>query len=313
MVERLGGACGVSCVMGEAMIKGPKETGRPATASATSLRSGPSGREAEAGRRPSNSGKPKSEYSIQTVSNALRMLEVFHSVDAIGVSDLGRHLGLHKNNTFRLLATLELAGYMQKSEESDLYHLGPRCLELGEAYSRAHPLMRQARPILEELAENFGETAHLAQLSDDQVLHIDGVLPDQLLLTGLRVGQRSPLHCTALGKVLIAPRVEESRALLESVEAMTPATIVDPAKLGEELRSVELRGYAVDCEEYAAGLCCVAAPVRDANSKVVAALSLSGPSNRLSESVLHGAAATTIRAAAEQLSQALAAPPSEVS
>lgn len=264
-------------------------------------------------RRQGTPVKPKSEYEIQTVANALRMLEVFHAEDAIGVSDLGRRLGLHKNNTFRLLATLELAGYMQKSPETDLYHLGPRCLELGEAYARAHPLLRQARPILEALAAEFGETAHLAELADDQVAHLDGVLPDQLLLTGLRVGQRVPVHCTALGKVLIAPRLEQSRELLDAAEAFTPATVVDPVKLSEELRSVELRGYAVDCEEYAAGLCCVAAPVRDASSKVVAALSLSGPSNRLSESVLHGAAATVIQEAAERLSQAFAAPARDVS
>ena len=291
------------------MFKGPTKTDRPAKNGLAHSAS------ATAKRRPgkSNPGKPKSEYAIQTVANALRMLEVFHAEDSMGVSDLARHLKLHKNNTFRLLATLELAGYMQKSPETDLYHLGPRCLELGEAYSRAHPLMLQARPILEGLAADLGETAHLAELADSQVLHIDGVLPDQLLLTGLRVGQRAPVHCTALGKALIAPRQGQSSALLASVEAFTPATIVDPTKLSEELRTVELRGYAVDCEEYAAGLCCVAAPVRDASSNVVASLSLSGPSNRLSEGVLHGTAATAIREAADLLSQALAAPPIEPS
>ena len=238
----------------------------------------------------------------------MRLLEVFHSEEAIGVSDLARRLGLHKNNTFRLLATLELAGYVQQSPETDLYHLGPRCLELGEAYARAHPLLRQARPILEELALDLGETAHLAQLSEDRVLHLDGVLPDQLLLTGLRVGERAPVHCTALGKALVAPRVEQSPELLASPERFTPSTLVDSSKLAEELRGVLLRGYAVDFEEYSPGLCCVAAPVRDASSNVVAALSISGPSNRLTESVLHGDAARAIRSAAERLSQDLAAP-----
>ena len=79
------------------------------------------------------SNKPKNEYEIQTVANALRMLEVFHTESEMGVSDLARHLDLHKNNAFRLLATLELAGYIQQSPETDLYRLGPRCLELGHA------------------------------------------------------------------------------------------------------------------------------------------------------------------------------------
>ena len=110
------------------------------------------------------SSKPKSEYAIQTVSNALRMLEVFHEESEMGVSDLARRLGLHKNNAFRLLATLELAGYIQQTPATELYHLGPRCLELGQAFARSHTLMSQARPILEKLAADAGETAHLGPL-----------------------------------------------------------------------------------------------------------------------------------------------------
>ena len=102
---------------------------------------------------PKTSSKPKSEYAIQTVTNALRMLEVFHTETEMGVSDLARNLGLHKNNAFRLLATLELAGYIQQTPSTELYHLGPRCLELGHAFARSHTLMNRARPILEELAK----------------------------------------------------------------------------------------------------------------------------------------------------------------
>ncbi|HPG27145.1 MAG TPA: IclR family transcriptional regulator [Myxococcota bacterium] len=158
--------------------------------------------------RSGGSSKPKSDYAIQTVTNALRMLEVFHTETEMGVSDLARRLGLHKNNAFRLLATLELAGYIQQTPETELYHLGPRCLELAHAFARSHTLMRQARPILEELARDCGETAHLGVLSrgdrGDEVVHLDGVQPAQLVLTGSRVGERLPAHCTALGKVLLA-------------------------------------------------------------------------------------------------------------
>jgi IclR family KDG regulon transcriptional repressor len=292
---------------------------------------------------PKISSKPKSEYAIQTVTNALRMLEVFHSESEMGVSDLARELGLHKNNAFRLLATLELAGYIQQTPSTELYHLGPRCLELGHAFARSHTLMNQARPILEELARDVGETAHLGVLSGDQVVHLDGVLPNQLVLTGLRVGNRLDAHCTAMGKVLLAGRIARARgqagykegheddldehtfdadngdehnldkdqgeALLGGQLARhTPATLADPAKLMDDLRVVQLRGYATDLEEFAVGLRCVAAPVRDASASVVAALSLSGPSGRLDEEVLHGVMAEAVSTAANRLSAELGSP-----
>jgi IclR family KDG regulon transcriptional repressor len=253
-----------------------------------------------------NSSKPKSEYAIQTVMNALRMLEVFDTETEMGVSDLARRLDLHKNNAFRLLATLELAGYMQQTPATDLYHLGPRCLELGHAFARSHTLINQARPILEELAESSGETAHLGVLRGHEVVHLDGVLPEQLVLTGLRVGERLPTHCTALGKVLLA---DDTSNIADRVLARhTDSTFVDPTKLADELRAVALQGYAVDLEEFATGLRCVGAPVRDARSQVIAAISLSGPAYRFSEEALHGAAARAVAAAATRLSQKLGSP-----
>jgi len=280
--------------------------------------------ETESIQMPKTSSKPKGEYAIQTVSNALRMLEVFHTENEMGVSDLARTLGLHKNNAFRLLATLELSGYIQQTPATELYHLGPRCLELGHAFSRSHTLMNQARPILERLARDAGETAHLGVLSGLEVVHLDGVLPQQLVLTGLRVGDRLAAHCTALGKTLLAgeianrslglafPEIDsqeppasgslEAELSEASLTRYTDTTLSDPTKLIDELRTVQLNGYATDLEEYAPGLRCVAAPVRDASARVVGALSLSGPAMRLGEERLHGAIATAISEAAVELS-----------
>lgn len=281
---------------------------------------------------PKTSSKPKSEYAIQTVSNALRMLEVFHEEDEMGVSELARTLGLHKNNAFRLLATLELAGYIQQTPSTDQYHLGPRCLELGQAFSRSHTLLKQARPVLERLAHETGETAHLGVLgrggeSGFEVIHLDGVLPEQLMLTGLRVGTRLEAYCTAIGKALLAGEIA-NRSLglaLPEIDASAPpapgsleaelagarlprrteTTLDDAVKLVEALRGVQLSGYAVDLEEYAVGVRCAAAPVRDASARVIGALSLSGPSIRLDEERLHGTIAQAVVRAADALSQEL--------
>ena len=96
--------------------------------------------------------KPKSDYSIQTVSNALRMLESFYKSDELGVSELSRRLRLHKNNVFRLLATLEEHGYIEQSLETERYRLGTRCLELSQSFARGNALLQRAHPILNELA-----------------------------------------------------------------------------------------------------------------------------------------------------------------
>jgi len=256
--------------------------------------------------------KPKSDYAIQTVSNALRMLEAFYSDSELGVTELARRLGLHKNNVFRLLATLQQSGYIEQCSETDRYHLGTRCLELGHAFSRDHTLMKRSRPILQELSHKTSETAHIGVLRDFEVVHLDGVQAEQLLLTALRVGRRLPAHCTALGKVLLGFGDKSLRdtygkwiASTSQLTSRTAATIVDADKLLDQLGSVSARGFAVDNEECEAGMACVAAPVFGASGDVVAALSVSGPCSRLPEQALHGDAGHLVMASAEKLSEEL--------
>lgn len=253
--------------------------------------------------------KPKSDYTIQTVSNALHMLEAFQGEHELGVSELSRRLRLHKNNVFRLLATLEYHGYIEQSKENDQYRLGVRCLELGRSFSGHHELLRRGRPIMQRLAEDVGETTHLALLRDQEIVHLDGVQSKQMLLTALRIGERLPVHCTALGKVLLAcGDVEVQKALGRRVqsgfplEPRTVATVVDLQKLFDELRTVSGQGFAVDLGECEVGLHCVAAPVRDGSGRTVAALSVSGPALRLSAEESHSRTAAKVMAAADQLS-----------
>lgn len=256
-------------------------------------------------------GKPKSDYTIQTVSNALRLLEVFYDEPELGVSELSRRLRLHKNNVFRLLATLELGGYVEQSPDTDRYRLGVRSLELGRAYARSHSLVERARPVLAKLVDDLGETAHLGVRRDFEVVHLDGIQPQRLLVTASRVGQRLPVHCSALGKVLIGcaeASVQESyRAVVSGgpLEPVTAATVVDGAKLFDQLSTVGAQGYALDLGECEEGLNCAASPVHGENGDVMAALSVSGPSFRLSEDVLHKQVVPVLSDAAGRLSEAL--------
>lgn len=256
--------------------------------------------------------KPKSDYSIQTVNNALRLLEAFGEAPELGVSELSRRLDLHKNNVFRLLATLQQGGYVEQSSDNDRYRLGSACLELGHAYARHHTLVRRARPILEELVRKVGETAHLAALRDLEVVHLDGVLSDRRVVTSLRVGERLPAHCTALGKVLLALGDDRERAAFEraaggegGLTAHTDATLHEPAKFAAELESVSQAGFAIDLEECEQGMCCVAAPVRDDRGTVIAAISISGPAFRMSAPALESDLGRAVVGSADQLAQEL--------
>jgi len=257
--------------------------------------------------------KPKSDYAIQTVQNALRLLEMFHDVAELGVSELSRRLDLHKNNVFRLLATLELDGYIEQSSASDRYRLGPRCLELGRAFARGSQLLERARPVLVSLARELGESAHLGVLHDFEVIHLDGEQPRQLLLAASRVGCRLPVHNTALGKVLVAHADPASRIAYDErcvdrgLDRATASTITDRDKLVEHLRGVASQGFALDLGEYEDGLACAAAPVFQEGGRCVGALSVSGPSHRLSEARLHDGVVPVLVAAAERLSHQLGA------
>ena len=257
--------------------------------------------------------KPKSDYAIQTVQNALSLLEAFHDEVELGVSELSRRLGLHKNNVFRLLATLEGDGYIEQSDATDRYRLGPRCLELGRSFARGSRLLERARPILEELARDLGETAHLGVMHDFEVVHLDGEQPRQLMLASSRVGRRLPLHTTALGKILIACSDEETRmeydteVVSNGLDKSTDATITDRDKLFEHLRTASVQGFALDVEECEAGLCCAAAPIMDGTGRCIAAISVSGPASRVSEDRLHDEIVEVLTGAAERLSKQLGA------
>ena len=254
--------------------------------------------------------RPRSDYVIQTVANALRLLEAFEDEEELGVTELSRRLALHKNNVFRLLATLEQQGYVEQCAASDRYRLGVRCLELGQAFARTRSLARLARPVLVELAQDCGESAHLGALRGFEVVHLDGEQPDRLVLCGARLGRTLPVHCTALGKVLIAcgePALLEAfdRELAgEALPGHTDDTLTDRDKLLEHLRGVAAQGYGLDLEECEQGLTCAAAPVY-AEGRLVAALSVSGPAFRLTEEALRSDILPRVLDAAESLTRQL--------
>ena len=256
--------------------------------------------------------KPKGDYSIQAVVNAIRLLETFRDEDEQGVTQLAERLGLHKNNVFRLLATLEQAGYIEQCAESDRYRLGLRSLELGQSFARSRNLLRRARTVLDGLVASCGESAHIGVLRSFEVICLEGRNADRLLLTGVRIGQRLPVHASALGKAMLGcgpPALREAfdRKVIAGgkLPKLTPATLDDPAKFFEHLRGVAVQGFAIDLEECEPALCCAAAPIFDGQGQLVAGVSISGPRSRLTDQRLLGEIVPLVVAAGEQLSREL--------
>ena len=228
--------------------------------------------------------KAKGDYAIGAVTNAARLLQVFREVDEIGVAELARRLDLHKNNVFRLLATLEEAGFIEQNPATGRYRLGLACHFLGQAFSRSRPLIERALPVLDLLLESTSETVHLGVRDGFEVVHLMARVPERQIVVSARLGQRAPLHCTALGKVLLGCAPE--RLWREFDEACVSGGVL-PGRTGrgiesrdvffEHLRKVAGLGYAVDLGEFEDGLGCAAAPVYDAGGELVAAVSVSAP------------------------------------
>ncbi len=252
--------------------------------------------------------RDKSNYIIQSVAHALDVLEEFKG-DAIelGVTELSKKLKLHKNNIFRLLATLEARGYIEQNKSTENYRLGLKSLELGQTFIRQMGLLRQARPTLEELAARANETSYLAIMRSQDVIYLDVVEANQTVRVASRVGLRLPPFCTAVGKVLIASDSEEElrKKLPEHLEKRTDKTITDSKALIEHLKKVHKQGFALDDEEYEEGVRCIAAPVRDYTGNVVAAISISGPAMRMTDKKIVDDLVMAVREGGEEVSRRL--------
>jgi DNA-binding IclR family transcriptional regulator len=219
---------------------------------------------------------------LQSVTRALRALELIAEAGELGVTELGRRLGVHKATASRLASTLAERGLIERDGVTDRYRLGFGLIRLAGAALAGLDVVRMARPVLEDLADRTRETVNLGVLSGDAVIYIDQVTGGRSIVSANWVGRRTALHCSASGKVLLAFLGDAEReALLERpLDRMTPRTIVDREELRAQLEDVRTRGYAQILDELEEGLNAVAAPIRQADGQVIAALSVSGPTFR---------------------------------
>lgn len=253
--------------------------------------------------------KDASEYIVHSVSHALDILESFLGDDAEqGVTCLSVKLQLPKNNIFRLLSTLQCRGYVEQNENTGNYRLGMKTFELGQAFLRRMGLVNQAHAILDNLVTQTSETAYLSVYEEGEIIYVDMVETKHPVRIIPMIGKRVPAHCTAVGKVQLAYKSQEEIKRIikdKGLLPFTPNTITDEEVFLKHLEDVARKGYALDNEEYEEEVYCVACPVWDYTNSVVAGITISGPTLRMSEERVKESLVPILKQAALEVSHRL--------
>ncbi|MTD59134.1 IclR family transcriptional regulator [Amycolatopsis pithecellobii] len=246
-------------------------------------------------------------YPIESVENAARVLLMLRSQRVLRVAEVAAELGIARSSAHRMLTTLQSQGLLRQEPATRGYGPGPQLIQIGVAVIGATDLRAEARPTLERLCQDIGETVHLISLDGATIVFLDGVEGRFAIRAALRAGDRAPAHASAAGKVLLASLSRDQlreRYPGSRIQGGTNKAISTRRMLENELETVREQGYALNLGESEAGLHAIAAPVRDATGNVRAAISISGPSERLTEEKLTGHVRTLLDAV-DQLSTVL--------
>lgn len=224
---------------------------------------------------------------VQSLSRALSLLEHLATAErGISLTDLARRAHLAPSTTHRLLATLEQQGFAELDAGRGLWVVGVRAFAVGNAFLAHRDYVATARPLMRHLMEESGESVNLGILEDGEVVFLSQVECREMMRMFVRLGGRVPAHASGVGKALLSA-FAESRvdAILDQrgLPRFTDNTIDTRAILREDLAKARAQGYAVDNEEHAVGLRCVASTIHDEFSDPIAAISLSGPRARITD------------------------------
>lgn len=257
--------------------------------------------------------KPKvRRMRLSSVANSIRLTKAFSENEyEMGISALAARLGLAKSTVHRLATTLVEYDILEQNRETGKYRLGLALFELGTLVRRKMDVMSEAQAQIHALADLSGETVQLAILDHLSVLYIRIRESRQAVRMSTGLGSRAPAHCTSVGKALLAHQAPEviQQVIDNGLPRHTPNTITEGPRLLEELASIRQKGYAIDDEEIESGLRCVAAPIRDHSGRVVAAISVAAPVQRMTKKNLQTTVPSVV-AAADAISRRLGYLPS---
>lgn len=224
-------------------------------------------------------------YRVQVLDRTFEIIDTLSETPSkLSVTEVAERLGLHKSTAHRLLMVLESKRFVERDEAGGKYCLGSRFMELGLSVLSRLDVYEVAKPHLHTLVEEVGETAHMGLLRGGEVISVVNVESSQTLRTPVTVGTRTPVHCSSLGKALLAfssPDAIDIFLKEGTLKAYTSNSITTLRRFREELNVTRTRGYSLDNEEREEGLRCIGAPVRNSHGDVIAAISIAGPTFRI--------------------------------
>lgn len=228
-------------------------------------------------------GKEAGSSPVQSVDRAISILYLLAERGDAGVTEVAAALGVHKSTAFRLIAALEAGRLVEQDGERRKYHLGRGVLRLAGATIGRLELPTESRPVCRRLAADLDEAVNVAILDSGEATNILQEYGTSAITGRNWLGQRTPLHATASGKVLLAwmDAVALKEYLTAKLHSYTPVSVTNPASLEAELARVRSQGWASTTEEFEIGLNAVAAPIYGPTGEVIAAVGASGPSYRL--------------------------------
>ena len=235
------------------------------------------------------SEKPK--YPVQTVGNAIEILEILAkdvSNHGVGVTDLSKEMNMGKSSVHRILDTLLYYGYVVKDSDTSRYRLGWGLYTIGQRVPQQNQIFSLDSAYLIELSKKTGDTVNLGVRDRNEVIIISKLEGTNAgLRVGIQVGEHEPIHATALGKMLISDMTDEDVIDImgsgTEFHKFTDNTISSVDELLHNLKTVREKGYSVDDQEFAVGMICIAMPIRDYTGNIIAAVSVSSPSNHMSQ------------------------------
>ncbi|CAL2076635.1 IclR family transcriptional regulator [Tenacibaculum sp. 190524A02b] len=219
----------------------------------------------------------------QSVKKAFTLLDAFTDEKKVwGVRELAQKTGYNKSTTYRLLNTLMHLNIVHQTY-NDKYSLGSKLYELGNRVSIYKSIKALTHEPIKNVALEIQETVLLSVLKNNKVFHIDKADSLHGLKINTSIGSYEPIHATAAGKLLLSylPFIEQENTINNlKLDTFTQNTLANKPKLKQELKKIQLQGYALDMEELESGLVCIAIPIRNKNNKVIASISASGPLSR---------------------------------
>lgn len=241
--------------------------------------------------------------SVQSLDRALGLLTLLSEhPNGLTLAELAPKAELANSTAHRLLTSLLQHGFVSFEPNSARWLVGLSAFRVGAAFNRRRDFVATARPAMRALVEKTGETSNLAVLRGQELTFVSQIECDHAMRMAVPIGTKGPLHASAVGKAILAfLEKSERERLLASIDyrALTPKTILEQQSLSDELSLVAEKGYALDDEEQALGLRCIAAPIFNELGEPVFAVSISGPTVRVSQDRVDALAKDIVSAAAQ--------------